>query len=77
MLFTDAVVLVGVNFEEMNYRPEEWREVFEKKWLRISIDKTEYIDYDFGERKQRVYKAKQFIKLRRDVVSEVKRFNYL
>ena len=48
----------------MNGRLEEWREALESKGLRISRSKTEYIEYDFGEREHRGNRERLEIKLR-------------
>ena len=77
MLFADDIVLIGESPEEMNGRLEEWREALESKGLRISRSKTEYIEYDFGEREHRGNRERLEIKLSGDVVGEVERFKYL
>lgn len=47
-MFADNILL-GKSPEEVN----KWTEVLESNILRISRGKTEYIEYDFGKRKQK------------------------
>jgi hypothetical protein len=47
MMFSDDIVLVEKNLEEINKRLDEWRLALEGKRLRISRNKIEYIEYDF------------------------------
>ncbi|KAD6796640.1 hypothetical protein E3N88_07536 [Mikania micrantha] len=48
MLFTDDIVLVAENEEDLNARLEEWRLALESKGLRISRSKTEYLYCNFS-----------------------------
>jgi hypothetical protein len=49
MKFADDIVLIGDNLEEVN-RLNEWRLALEGKGLRISRNKTNNIEYNFGGR---------------------------
>jgi len=44
MMFADDIVLIGENLEVVNNRLNEWRLALEEKGLRISRNKTEYIE---------------------------------
>jgi hypothetical protein len=48
VIFADHIVLVEENLEEVNNILDEWRLVLEGKRLKISRNKTENIEYDFG-----------------------------
>ena len=48
MLFADDIVLVVKTKEEANSKLEEWREALERKGLRISRTKTEYLRCNFS-----------------------------
>ncbi|XP_076909032.1 uncharacterized protein LOC143566145 [Bidens hawaiensis] len=48
MMFADDIVLVAERIQDLNVRLEEWRTTLEKKDLKISRSKTEYLNYDFG-----------------------------
>jgi len=52
MLFADDIVLVRENLEDVNNWLNEWRLALEEKRLRISRNKTEYIEYKFGGKDQ-------------------------
>jgi hypothetical protein len=54
MMFADDMVLVGENLEEVNKRLDERMLSLEGKELRISRNKTECVEYDFGGRYQEV-----------------------
>lgn len=77
MMFAEYIVLVEERFKEVNGRLEEWREAIERKDLRVSRDITEYMAYDFGERKYRVDKEGKVMNLSGNVVVGVERFKYL
>jgi hypothetical protein len=47
-MFANDIVLLGENLEEVNNRLNELRLALEGKGLRISRNKTEYIQYEFG-----------------------------
>jgi hypothetical protein len=44
--------------------------------LRISRNKTEYIEYDFGERYQKVKDMRRPMTINGDVIDEVENFKY-
>ncbi|XP_076905135.1 uncharacterized protein LOC143560803 [Bidens hawaiensis] len=48
MMFADDIVLVAERKQDLNMRLEEWRTALERKVLRISRSKTEYLHCDFG-----------------------------
>ncbi|XP_076889589.1 uncharacterized protein LOC143540366 [Bidens hawaiensis] len=48
MIFADDIVLVAESKQDLNRRLEEWRVALERKGLRISRSKTEYLYYDFS-----------------------------
>jgi hypothetical protein len=48
------MILVGKNMEEDNNRLDDWRLALEGKELIISKNKTEYIEYAFGGKYQKV-----------------------
>jgi len=43
-----------IYLEEVNNRLNEWRFALEGKGLRISRNKTEHLEYDFGGRDQEI-----------------------
>jgi hypothetical protein len=51
-MFDDDIVLIGENLEEVNNRLDKRRLALKGKKLRISRNKTEYFEYDFGGRYQ-------------------------
>ncbi|XP_076917378.1 uncharacterized protein LOC143577403 [Bidens hawaiensis] len=75
MMFVDNIVLVAVSKHDMNMRLlEEWRAALERKSLRISCSKTEYLHCDFGA----VTDDEEFqITIKDQVVPRVTRFKYL
>ncbi|XP_076949285.1 uncharacterized protein LOC143621880 [Bidens hawaiensis] len=48
MIFVDDIVLVAKSKQDLNMRLEEWRVALERKGLRISRSKTEYLHCDFS-----------------------------
>jgi hypothetical protein len=48
MLFADDIVLVAEKKQDLNVRLEEWRIALERKGLRISRSKTEYLFCNFS-----------------------------
>jgi len=50
MLFTDDIVLIGENREEVNQSLDVLGLAAEEKGLKINRSKTEYIEYEFDER---------------------------
>lgn len=69
-------MLVGVNVDEVCGRLDKRRKSLEWKGLKISKDKTEYIDYNFGEGKQRKKRNREVKELYSNLVDEVIRFKY-
>lgn len=51
MLFAYDIMLVGENSEKLNSMLEEQSEALEGKGLKISRGNTEYLEYDFIEKK--------------------------
>ena len=49
MLFVDDIVLVAKTKVEVNAKLELWREALELKGLKISRNKTEYIECNFNK----------------------------
>lgn len=86
MLFADDILYImliqekiGENLEEVNGRLELWRETLECKGLRVSRNKTEYIEFDFnqGEEVQKVsIYSSYLVKINGDKVSQVDKFKY-
>ena len=71
MLFTDDIVLVAETKVEVNAKLELWKEALESKGLKISRNKTEYMEYKFSKNQdmnegvvsiegQEIPKSKQF-----------------
>ncbi|GJR81973.1 retrovirus-related pol polyprotein LINE-1 [Tanacetum coccineum] len=48
MVFADDIVLATESADSLNLRLESWRKALEDNGLRISREKTEYLNYDFG-----------------------------
>jgi len=69
--------LVGENLEEVCNRLDEWRLALEGKVLKISRNKTVYIEYDFGGRDQEVDKTKRAMTISGDMIGVVESFKYL
>lgn len=67
-------MLVRKNPEELNNRLKEWRKVLERKRKRINWDKTEYLEYDFGEREHRIIKERHIMKLSEDELHNTEMF---
>lgn len=67
-MFADDIVLIGENLEDVNNRLDEWRLALEEKSLRISRNKIEYIDYEFGENDQEVEAIKRSMIIGGDVI---------
>ena len=51
VLFADDIVLVVETKVEVNAKLEHWREALESKGLKISSNKTEYIECNFSKTK--------------------------
>jgi len=77
MMFADDIVLVEENLEEVNNRLVEWRLDLERKTLKISKNKMEYIDYDFGGTDQEVDGTERATIISGNVIGEVKDFTHL
>ncbi|GLS47117.1 hypothetical protein GCM10007884_51210 [Methylobacterium brachythecii] len=52
MLFADDIVLVDESREGVNIKLETWREALESKGLKISRNKTEYVECNFSNSKE-------------------------
>jgi len=72
LLFADDIVLVRGSLEEVNGRLENRKKYLEVKYCR---SKTEYIEFDFGERVHGANRKRQLMKMNGNVV--VKWFKYL
>jgi hypothetical protein len=66
------MVLIGGNLEKVNNRLDEWRSALKRKRLKISRNKTEYIQNDFGGRYQENEGMRRPITIIGDVIGEVK-----
>lgn len=71
MMMVCDIMSVEKNFEEVYSRLEEWKEAFEGKVLRISREKTGYLEFDFRRRIHRFNWKRQVMKKSVDVVSKV------
>jgi hypothetical protein len=60
------------NLEEVNNRLDEWRLTLVGKGLRISRNKTEYIEYEFRWRYQEVEDMKRSMAISGDIYYMVK-----
>ena len=70
MLFADDIVLCRQNYGELEEDLEMWRNALERRGLKVSRNKTEYLrvgDVDDGEE----------LKLQREKVKKAKNFKYL
>jgi hypothetical protein len=75
-MFADYIVLVEGNLAKINNRLDEWRSALEGKRLKISRNKTEYIQYDFGGRYQEIEGMRRPITISGDVIGEVEIYKY-
>jgi len=73
-MFGDDIILIG---EEVNNRLDQRRSALERKKFKISRNKTEYIQHDFGGRGKKVDGTRRAIKISGDVIGEVENFKYL
>ncbi|XP_076904920.1 uncharacterized protein LOC143560516 [Bidens hawaiensis] len=74
MIFADDIVLVAERKQDLNMRLEEWRTALERKGLRISSSKTEYLHCDFGGANDN---EDIQITIEGQVVPQVTKFKYL
>ncbi|XP_076920819.1 uncharacterized protein LOC143582054 [Bidens hawaiensis] len=74
MIFADDIVLVAERKLDLNLRLEEWRAALERKGLRISLSKTEYLHCDFSGVND---DEKIQITIEDQVVPQVTKFKYL
>ncbi|XP_076960807.1 uncharacterized protein LOC143637260 [Bidens hawaiensis] len=74
MMFTDDIVLVAERKQNLNVRLEGWRAALERKGLRISRAKTEYLHCDFGEGNNN---EEVQITIEDQSIPEVTKFTYL
>ena len=71
-MFVDDILLIRENLKEVNNRLDEL--VLEGKGLRISRNKTEDIEYDFGGRNQEVDVIRRPMAI---ISNDVENFKYL
>ncbi|XP_047480236.1 uncharacterized protein LOC125032892 [Penaeus chinensis] len=71
MLFADDVVICTKTRQEAERRLESWRHALERRGLKVSRKKTEYLCIDGGE------KEEGSIRIQGEVVNRVKDFKYL
>ncbi|KAL4107958.1 hypothetical protein QTP88_018227 [Uroleucon formosanum] len=77
MMFADDIVLIGENLEDVNNRLNESRLAIEGKGLRISRNKTEYIEYAFGGKDQELDVERRPMTVGEDAIKEVESIKYL
>jgi len=70
MLFADDIVLIGKTKEEVQRKVEKWREMLEKRGMKVSRSKTEYMCFNGKE-------EPGDIRLEDEVVPQVENFKYL
>ena len=70
MLFADDIVICEEAREEVERRQESWRYALERRGMKVSRSKTEYLSINRGNYKERV-------KVEDTKVPRVKEFNYL
>ena len=74
MLFADDIVLMGESREDLNKKLELWREALEVYGLRISRNKTEYMECKFSLRREN---PNIEVKIGENILQKVKSFKYL
>jgi len=74
MLFADDIVLMGDAREDINEKLELWRQALEVHGLRISRNKTEYMECKFSTRRVNLDVA---VKIGENIIPQVRKFKYL
>ncbi|KAL4304934.1 hypothetical protein AHAS_Ahas16G0027900 [Arachis hypogaea] len=74
MLFADDIVLMGESMEDLNKKLELWREALEVYGLRISRNKTEYMECKFSLKREN---PNIEVKIGENILRKVKSFKYL
>jgi len=74
MLFADDIVLLSESRKELNGRLETWRQALEAYGFRLSRSKTEYMECNFSQRRNR---STFEVKVGDNTIPQATRFKYL
>ena len=70
MLFADDIVICEESREEVERRLESWRHALERRWMKVSMSKTEYLCVNGRN-------DNETVKMENTKVPRIKEFKYL